>query len=105
MGERESNPYCHKFSRSQSNKLPVDCSTSFHWETSSRQWPKVLQWLDLLLAQAVAQGCLSGSDRPGLAGNSRLIWSSRILLAKTRISKRHLRFRPIAFGNGFPEVP
>jgi len=30
----ESKPYCHKFNRSQSNRLPVDCTTSFQWETS-----------------------------------------------------------------------
>jgi len=64
--EEESKPYCHKFNKSQSNRLPVDC-TSFQWETSFlasglrlvRQWPKVLLWLDLLIAQAVAQDGLS----------------------------------------------
>jgi len=33
--EEESKPYFHKFNRSQSNRLPVDCITSFHEETSS----------------------------------------------------------------------
>jgi len=32
--EEESKPYCHKFNRSQSNRLPVDC-TSAQWETAS----------------------------------------------------------------------
>jgi len=31
----EGSPYCRKFNKSQSNRLPVDCTTSFQWETVS----------------------------------------------------------------------
>jgi len=33
--EEDSKPYCREFNRSQPNRLSVDCSTSFQWETSS----------------------------------------------------------------------
>jgi len=33
--KEESKPYCHKFNRSQSNRVPADCLISFQWETSS----------------------------------------------------------------------
>jgi len=70
MGE-ESKSYCHKFNRSQSNRVPVDCLISFQWvKVPSRQWPQVPQWLDLLLARAVAQDWLSGSHRPGFVNTS-----------------------------------
>jgi len=34
--EEESKPYCQKFYGSQSNRITVDCTTSFQWETSSQ---------------------------------------------------------------------
>jgi len=33
--EEESKPYCHKFNKSQSNRVSVGCWISFQWETSS----------------------------------------------------------------------
>jgi len=33
--EEESKPYCRKFNKSHSSRVPVDCLISFQWETSS----------------------------------------------------------------------